>query len=325
MKKKGETMFKKLKRNSVIALSCSVTLLIFCYLMVNYISYRNLLYNDYISKVSALSEMHADNIDAFFDQLGMNTSIFLHDHKSREIADTMATNNRAQFSDAIANIVKHWGNTGMDDIMLVNTAGDYVSYSGRLNYDALNTLGILREAKMRKNSIIYTAGKKIAVDFSGKPISKPDSLIYSETVYDDEGYPLFYIIELMNMNVFKKVLSTDEYFTKDTSVYIDFGDTAYDITNLKRVRNESLNIRNNRSKINKNKIFQTRRYNRKYNISVVTNTRSSDNSLFISIMKPMIVVILLTVGIVCFLCARLIVGFILEPLEGISIKMKHFK
>ena len=126
-------------------------------------------------------------------------------------------------------------------------------------------------------------------------------------------------------NVFKKVLSTDEYFTKDTSVYIDFGDTAYDITNLKRVKNESLNIRNNRSKLNKNKIFQTRRYNKKYNISVVTNTRSSDNSLFISIMKPMIVVILLTVGIVCFLCARLIVGFILEPLEGISIKMKHFK
>ena len=318
-------MFKKLKRNSVIALSCSVTLLIFCYLMVNYISYRNLLYNDYISKVSALSEMHADNIDAFFDQLGMNTSIFLHDHKSREIADGMATNTRAQLSDAISNIAKHWGNTGMDDIMLVNTSGDFISYSGRLNYDALNSMGVLNVVKSRKNSIIYVADKKIALDLSGKPISRPDSFIYSETVYDDEGYPLFYIIELMNMKAFKKVLSTDEYFTKDTSVYIDFGGTAYDLTDAKQVNSETLRADSSHSKLNKNKIFRTSRYNKKYNIAVVTNTRSSDNSLFINIIKPMIALIILAVGIICFLCARLIVGFILEPLEGISIKMKHFK
>ena len=71
--------------------------------------------------------------------------------------------------------------------------------------------------------------------------------------------------------------------------------------------------------------IRTEAYNKTYDITVISNTLSNDSSFFINMIIPLMIVFAVIVGIICFLCAQVIVGQIIDPLEKISIKMKHFK
>ncbi len=317
-------MFKNLKRRSTAMLTLSVILIITCYLLVNYISYRHLLYADYVSKVSTLSKMHAENIDSYFNQLSMSTSLFFNDCKDDYTAAGIRTYSSAQIKDVMLNIAKYRSNSGLSDIVIFNTSGEYASHLGRLNGEALKKCGILKNFKEKKRFICYTPDEKIYINPEGKKCAVPSSFVYGEAVYSAEGSPVFYVFELINMNYLKSILSTDEYFTKETTVYLDFGENAYNLSDGKRVSSSTLDSKNHPPFSEKN-TFTTRQYNRNYNVFTVAKTGSSDNSLFINMIKPIAFAIILIVGTLCFLCARLIVKYMMEPLETINIKMKHFK
>ena len=78
-------------------------------------------------------------------------------------------------------------------------------------------------------------------------------------------------------------------------------------------------------KSNNGKCFYKSNYNELYDISIITNTLSNDSSFFINMIIPIMVIFAAILGLICFLCAKGIVGQIINPLENISIKMKHFK
>ena len=314
-------MFKKLKKQSVITLSLTVILLIVFQIAANYFSYRKILYDDYTSKAAIFSDLHAKNISTYFEQFDQNISIFLNNYDAKNFDGTVSLEKSEYLKDALENMVKYKLDINLRDIIIFSNSGDYISYNNLFNPDVVKECGILNSLKSTDTVFYYNPQKAYAQENSSVHNTKYH-FMYGKTFYDENSEPLFYVISLLSTNMFTNVLDTNEYFTKNTSIYIIFGDQVFPIKESKETM-----LKNPLSppKSNSGKCFYKNNRNEAYGISIITNTLSNDSSFFINMIIPIMVIFAAIVGLICFLCAKGIVGQIINPLENISIKMKHFK
>lgn len=70
-------MFSKLKKQSVMILTLTVISLIFFQIIINYFSYKKILYKDFKSKATIFSELYAENINTYLKQFDRSLSIFI--------------------------------------------------------------------------------------------------------------------------------------------------------------------------------------------------------------------------------------------------------
>ena len=314
-------MFKKLKKQSVITLSLTVILLVFFQIIVNYISYRKILYDDYTSKAAIFSGLHAENINTYLEQFDQNISIFLNDYDTKIFDGTVPLKKSDYLKDALENMVKYKFDINLRDIIIFSNSGDYISYNNFFETEAVKDCKILETLKS-KEKVLYYNPEKIYVKTDSSLPNNKYHFMYGKTFYDKEEKPLFYVISLLSTNVFSTALDTNEYFTKNTSIYISFGEQIFPVKESKEtmLKNPAVPPKNNSGKC-----FYKNNYNDVYNISIITNTLSNDSSFFINIIIPIMFIFAIIVGIICLLCAKGIVSQIINPLENISIKMKHFK
>ena len=314
-------MFKKLKKQSVITLSLTVILLVVFQITANYFSYRKILYDDYTSKAAIFSDLHAKNINTYFEQFDQNISIFLTNYNPAIFDGSVPLKKSNYLKDALENMVKYKLDINLRDIIIFSTSGDYISYNNYFEPDIVKECGILDSLKSKDTAIYYNP-KKTYVKQDSSLQNIKYHFMYGKTFHDEKREPLFYVISLLSTNVFTNILDTNEYFTKNTSIYIIFGDQVFPIKESKETMLENPL---SPPKSNSGKCFYKNNYNELYDISIITNTLSNDSSFFINMIIPIMVIFAAIVGLICFLCAKGIVGQIINPLENISIKMKHFK
>ena len=315
-------MFEKLKKQSIRIIVLTIMLTLLCLLAINFSSYRHILYNDFVSKATVFSEQHSKNIDTYFRQIEQNLTIFTS-HNGQVFDKTVSFNENAAIKSAAEDIARYKSNLDIYDVLFMSPNGDHIAGHNYFDVDEVRRTGIID--KIQTNGVYLYFNPKIPYcttrDRNGP--SEEEMLLYGTAIKNDSGDTVFYAIAAINAGGLMNALNHDKYFTKNTSVYLTCEDFIYPISedNHAKIKKPAFSDKNTVS--GEKNMLTTNTYNPTYNFSVITNTPANDSSLFANILMPVLIAIYIVIGIACIILAKTIIGYIIEPLESIYIKMKH--
>lgn len=316
-------MFAKLKKQSVLILTITVISLIFFQIIINYFSYKKILYKDFKSKAKIFSELYAENINTYFKQFDRSLSIFLSGCNPDDFNKNIPFKENIFVSELLTNMAKYKFDTNIQDIAIISSTGEYISYNNFFDFGSLMKMHVTDILKEKGTALYYNPEASYYIPQKAAEYSNKHQFLYGKTFKDRNGEPLFYVILSLNTGVFESIVNIDKYFTKGTSVYIVFDKYVFTVNESKETKLNASAIKPNGAA--RKNCIRTDAYNRTYDITVISNTLSNDSSFFINMIIPLMIGFAVIVGVICFLCAQIIVGQIINPLEKISIKMKHFK
>lgn len=322
-KRRLAAVFSKLKKQSVMILTFTVISLIFFQIIINYFSYKKILYKDFKSKATIFSELYAENINTYLKQFDRSLSIFLSGCNPDDFDKSIPLKENIFVSELLTNMAKYKFDANIQDIIIISDSGEYISYNNFFDFDALMKLHVTDILQKKDTALYYNPDASYYTAQRAAEYSNKHQFLYGKTFKDKNGAPLFYVMLSLNTNVFESIVNIDKYFTKGTSVYLVFDKYVFTVNESKETKLNAAAI-NPKGAARKNCI-RTEAYNKTYDITVISNTLSNDSSFFINMIIPLMIGFAVIVGIICFLCAQVIVGQIIDPLEKISIKMKHFK